>query len=101
MIQTRRLTIIPSDGTVVTDEGSMLNLDLSSCNIPDDIHALQWNNPPWSNSTIRAQISALPYGQGNGWIEFASPDPNESIDTLPQWAIDCYFVYSSSRPVDE
>jgi hypothetical protein len=46
-----RLTIIPSDKAVYKDGLCYSNLDLSTCGIPDDIHALQWN-----------EIS--------GWLEF-------------------------------
>lgn len=93
MIQTKRLTIIVSDGAVYTDSGVIVGLDFSGCNVPENIHALQWNNPVWRTQAVIDQINALPYGQGTGWIEYASDDPNENISSLPDWAIGCYNVY--------
>lgn len=37
-----RLTIIPSDNTVCVSGVCYTSLDLSACNIPSNIHALQW-----------------------------------------------------------
>ena len=39
-----KLTIIPADGSVGEDEKFYLELDLSSCAIPADVHALQWQD---------------------------------------------------------
>ena len=97
MIQTKRLTIILPDNAVYTDNGCILDLDLSGCGIPDGVHALQWNNPVWKTNSVMEQINQLPYGQGSGWIEFASDDPNESITSLPNWAINCYNVYMNNQ----
>lgn len=82
------LTIIPSDSTVYKD-GVMraslpLPLDLTPCNIPDNIHALQWKNT-------------------TGWIEFqenidGTKPANEPISALPQWALDCVDVYDAWTP---
>lgn len=68
-----KLTIIPIDGAVYVDDVSFSNMDLSSCNIPSDVHALQWNGV-------------------KGWIEFVEDEdfnkPNNQIITeLPDWAI--------------
>jgi len=66
-----RLTIIPVDGSVGKDEIFYNNLDLSSCNIPNDVHALQWYDT-------------------NGWIEFNSPlVQNQEINELPAWSNCC------------
>lgn len=66
-----KLTIIPTDGSVSEDGKFYDNLDLSSCNIPGDVHALQWDGVA-------------------GWIEFTSPMvQNEPIVELPAWASCC------------
>lgn len=66
-----QLTIIPIDGNVIKDEVGYLNLDLSSCGIPNDVHALQWFDTA-------------------GWIEYESAlMPNENITVLPSWANNC------------
>ena len=38
-----KLTIIPVDGSVGEDGKFYTGLNLSSCNIPPNVHALQWN----------------------------------------------------------
>ena len=65
-----KLTIIPVDGAVGKDEFFYLNLDLTSCAIPADVHALQWQDVA-------------------GWIEFKEPVPNQPITALPDWANCC------------
>jgi hypothetical protein len=65
-----KLTIIPTDGSIGEDGKFYLNLNLSSCNIPTNIHALQWDGSA-------------------GWIEFNEPIPNEEITSLPAWANCC------------
>lgn len=65
-----RLTIIVSDGSVGEDGLFYNDLDLSSCNIPADVHALQWFDT-------------------YGWIEFKEPVPNQDITELPAWANCC------------
>lgn len=66
-----KLTIIPSDRSVGEDGKFYLDLDLSSCNIPSDVHALQWQDTA-------------------GWIEFKSPlVQNQPITELPVWANCC------------
>lgn len=80
----QRLTIIPSDSTVYLDQGVFLDLDLSSCEIPEDVHALQY----------KPQL-------GFGWIEFVDPEnpftetkrANEQLTEIPQWAINCVGVW--------
>lgn len=63
-----KLTIIPIDGAVTEDGKSYIGLDLSSCGIPSDVRALQWQDT-------------------TGWLEFWDK-PNEDITTLPSW-VDC------------
>lgn len=72
-----KLTIIPSDGTVQKDGESYKELNLTACNIPSDVHALQW------------------YGD-SGEIEYIDHTlPNETINVLPQWATDCVAVWDN------
>jgi hypothetical protein len=66
-----RLTIIPVDKNVGIDDVNYLGLDLSTCNIPEDVHALQWQDV-------------------SGWIEYSSPlVENQPITELPAWANCC------------
>lgn len=66
-----KLTIIPVDGSVGENGVFYNGLDLSSCNIPGDIHALQWQDTA-------------------GWIEYNSPlVENQPITELPAWANCC------------
>jgi hypothetical protein len=82
-----RLTIIPIDGFVAIDSVSKFApLDLTTCEIPDDIHALQWYD-------------------NKGWIEFKddndpfTPKPaNEMISKLPSWANACVQVWKDYVP---
>jgi hypothetical protein len=62
------LTIIPIDGNVKKDEVGYINLDLSSCGIPSNVRALQWQ-------------------ETSGWLEFWDQQ-NEDITSLPSW-VDC------------
>jgi hypothetical protein len=76
MIQSNRVVIIPIDGTVHLDMGAFIELDLSSCGIPADVHALQWFTT-------------------KGHIEYIEPDDDspkpihDDITELPDWAIKC------------
>lgn len=79
-----KLTIIPSDRTVYVDGVSKGPLDLSVCNIPSNIHALQWK-------------------ETSGWIEYeenadGSRFQNEEIQQLPDWATASYTVWSQTIP---
>lgn len=65
-----RVTIIPNDKAVYKNSKSWFDLDLSSCNIPEHVHALQWDGV-------------------SGWIEYKSPVENQTITELPSWAIAC------------
>jgi len=61
-----KLTIIPVDGSVGENGVFYNNLDLSSCGIPADVHALQWQDTA-------------------GWIEYKSVDKLQATDwtTIP------------------
>jgi hypothetical protein len=67
-----KLTIIPSDKAVYVNGVSYLNLDLSSCNIPSEVRALQWDSTSEASS---------------GWIEFLDYSDNQPITELPAWAV--------------
>jgi hypothetical protein len=73
-----KLTIIPVDGSVGEDGKFYLNLDLSSCDIPANVHALQWDDVA-------------------GWIEFNEPIPNEEITSLPAWANCCMTKWTEAN----
>lgn len=73
-----RLTILPVDGTVNKDGVAYIRLDLSDCNIPSDIHALQWSN-------------------NAGWIEYKDPVPNLDIIALPDWANNCLSIWEQTH----
>lgn len=76
-----KLTIITNDKAVYKDNKSYLDLTLS--NIPDDVHALQWNND-------------------TGWIEYKNHvKPNETISSLPQWANDALTVWQQAYDAEE
>ena len=62
------LTIIPVDGNVKKDGVEYIDLNLSSCGIPTNVRALQWQ-------------------ETSGWLEFWDQQ-NENITALPAW-IDC------------
>jgi len=82
-----RLTIIPVDGFVSVDNVSKFQpLDITQCNVPQNIHALQWYDT-------------------RGWIEFSDDgDPftpklaNEDILQLPEWANKCVQVWEAWTP---
>jgi hypothetical protein len=73
-----KLTIIPVDGSVGEDEKFYIGLDLSSCAIPADVHALQWQDTA-------------------GWIEYNTPIPNEPITELPAWANCCMTKWTEAN----
>jgi len=77
------LTIIPVDGSVGEDGEFYLNLDLSSCNIPADVHALQWQDTA-------------------GWIEYKSAlVQNQDITELPAWANACINKRDEAKAAEE
>jgi hypothetical protein len=73
-----KLTIIPVDGSVGEDGKFYLGLDLSSCAIPVNVHALQWDGAA-------------------GSIEFNEPIPNEEITVLPSWANCCMTKWTEAN----
>lgn len=82
-----RLTIIPVDGTIGVDNYFYSNLDLTSCNIPSNIHALQWY-------------------ETEGEVEFINnPDrtkpQNEIITILPDWANACINLWNDIKNAEE
>jgi hypothetical protein len=75
-----QLTIIPIDGNVKKDGVGYIALDLSSCAIPSNIRALQWQ-------------------ETKGWIEFWD-EQNEDITELPSWVDCCLAVWTvANTPV--
>jgi hypothetical protein len=79
-----RLTIVPIDKKVGVDELFFSNLDLASCNIPANIHALQWYDT-------------------EGEVEFnGRPKPqNELISELPEWANACVEKWNEVKAAQE
>lgn len=76
-----QLTIIPIDSTMYIDGGALGNLDLSSANIPENVHVLQWK-------------------VNLGWIEYkdnpnSTKPQNQVINQLPTWAIVCTNIYNA------
>jgi hypothetical protein len=71
-----KLTIIKDDGAVYKDNVSYANLSLSA--IPNDVHALQWNDSV-------------------GHIEFVgNVKANEAITELPSWANDALTAWQTA-----
>jgi hypothetical protein len=74
------LTIIPIDGNVKKDGVGYIDLDLSSCAIPSNIRALQWQ-------------------ETSGWLEFWDKQ-NETITSLPSWTDCCLAIWTvANTPV--
>lgn len=74
-----KLTIIPADGSVGENDVFYSDLNLSSCNIPADVHALQWQDTA-------------------GWIEYNSPlVENQPITELPAWANCCMTKWTEAN----
>lgn len=62
--------------TVGKDGAFYDGLDLTQCQIPNNIWALQWSG-------------------SSGHIEFDAPIPNEDITSLPAWATVCVSVWEA------
>jgi hypothetical protein len=78
-----KLTIIPNDKAVGKDGAFYLDLDLSSCAIPENIHALQWDGAA-------------------GWIEYVSAlVQNQDITELPAWANACASKWDEFKAAEE
>ena len=74
-----KLTIIPVDGSVGENDVFYLGLDLSSCSVPADVHALQWQDTA-------------------GWIEYnSSLVENQPITELPAWANCCMTKWTEAN----
>ena len=75
-----RLVILKETGTVGKDNETYDNLDLSSCNLPNNLWALQW------------------YDNNTGHIEYDSPMiQNDEITELPDWANACINVWQAAK----
>jgi hypothetical protein len=75
------LTIINEDNAVYVDGMALAGLNLTTTNIPENVHALQWK-------------------VNLGWIEFKENDDftkpvNEIISELPVWANNCVTVFNN------
>lgn len=75
------ITIIVDDNAIYLDGGYIDELDFSTAGIPTNVHALQWKT-------------------NVGWIEFKpnidwTHDPNEIINTLPDWANNCIAIFNT------
>jgi hypothetical protein len=82
-----KLTIIPSDSLVGVDGIFLSPLDLSTCSIPANIHALQWYDT-------------------EGEVEFTNnPDKtkpqNEIITEVPVWAEACVQKWNIAKAAKE
>lgn len=79
-----RLVIIKETNTVIKDNQFYDNLDLSSCNLPNNLWALQW------------------YDNNTGHIEYDSPMiQNDEITELPTWANACVEVWQLAKEAEE
>ena len=82
-----KLVIIPVDGAVYVDGFAYSGMNLSTCNIPANVHALQWNGV-------------------KGWIEFVEdenfnkPD-NQIITELPEWANQAKIKWDEAKIIAE
>ena len=78
-----KLTIITADNAVGKDGKFYPHLDLNSCNIPTNVHALQWQDT-------------------SGWIEDKSAlVDNQTITELPAWATACVAKWDEAKAVEE
>jgi len=75
-----RLVILKETSTVGKDGYFHDNLDLSSCNLPSNLWALQW------------------YDNNTGHIEYDDPMiQNDEITELPAWATACVPVWEAKE----
>jgi len=73
-----KLIIVTEDNAISKDDVGHGSLDLSSCNIPANVWALQWDND-------------------SGHIEYTGATPNEMITELPVWAIAAEAVWQTAE----
>jgi hypothetical protein len=85
-----RLTVIPVDGAVYIDGASYMNLDLSTCAIPSDIHALQWYDTYGELEFKRSFV--------DGQIVHKA---NEVLTELPAWANTVKTVWNEAKTNEE
>lgn len=78
-----KVTIITADNAVYKDGVSYSDLDLSSCGIPSNVSALQWQDT-------------------SGWIEDKSAlVDNQTITELPAWATACVAKWDEAKAAEE
>jgi hypothetical protein len=78
-----KLTIITADNAVYKDDVAYSDLDLSSCGIPSNVWALQWQDT-------------------SGWIEDKSAlVGNITITELPAWAAACVAKWDEVKAAEE
>lgn len=78
-----KVTIITADNAVYKNEASYSGLDLSSCGIPENVWALQWQDT-------------------SGWIEDKSAlVDNQTITELPVWANACLTKWDEAKAAEE
>jgi len=65
-----KISIIVEDNAVYVDGRSFTGLDLSSCNIPTNVWALQWDGSA-------------------GEVEYDNREENTAITELPTWVNNC------------
>jgi hypothetical protein len=85
-----RLTVVPDDSCVAVNAVSYLGMDLASCEIPSDIHALQWYET-YGEVEFRRTFK-------DGAIEHP---PNQIIDTLPDWALRAKEKWEQAKAAEE
>lgn len=74
-----KVTIITADNAVYKDGVSYADLDLSSCGIPSNVSALQWQG-------------------ASGWVEDKSAlVDNITITELPAWANACVAKWDEAK----
>ena len=78
-----KVTIIIADAAVYKDGVSYSGLDLSSCGIPENVWAVQWQDT-------------------SGWIEDKSAlVDNQAITELPAWANACLAKWDEAKAAEE
>lgn len=85
-----RLTVIPADGAVYINSVSYMNLDLSTCGIPSDVHALQWYDTYGEIEFKRSFV--------DGQIVHPA---NSVITELPEWANSCMTKWNEAKVAQE
>lgn len=83
MIQTTRVTILIPDNAVYLDQGAYLDLDLSKCNVPQEIRALDWRNGKGELHHYDTQLHHI------------------QITELPEWAMNCIAKWEEQYTQDQ